>query len=152
MFVFCSFAPSPHGYSVSRGVPNPKKSEFLDSTSLKTARICKYNNSLKSQNFDGFSGFLTGSCEGAYLAYVTEQGSVKTPKRREIMTFYSPFVVDFLSKSHHILHFDHGAVVKDCFAVEFAEYLMRKHADYADVQGCLSVENRGEIHFKTAVV
>ena len=23
--------------------------------------------SLKSQNFDGFSGFLTGSCEGAYL-------------------------------------------------------------------------------------
>ena len=54
LFVFCSFAPSPHGYSVSRGVPKiPKKSEFLDS------------NSLKSQNFDGFSGFLTGSCEGA---------------------------------------------------------------------------------------
>ena len=23
---------------------------------------------LKSQNFDGFSGFLTGSCEGAYFA------------------------------------------------------------------------------------
>ncbi len=22
---------------------------------------------LKSQNFDGFSGFLTGSCEGAYF-------------------------------------------------------------------------------------
>jgi len=68
LFVFCSFAPSPHGYSVSRGVPNSKKSEFLDSNSLKTARICKYNNSLKSQNFDGFSGFLTGSCEGAYFA------------------------------------------------------------------------------------
>ena len=31
LFVFCSFAPSPHGYSVSRGVPNSKKSEFLDS-------------------------------------------------------------------------------------------------------------------------
>ena len=29
LFVFCSFAPSPHGYSVSRGVPKiPKKSEF----------------------------------------------------------------------------------------------------------------------------
>ena len=67
LFVFCSFAPSPHGYSVSRGVPNPKKSGILDSNSLKTARICKYNNSLKSQNFDGFSGFLTGSCEGAYF-------------------------------------------------------------------------------------
>ena len=40
LFVFCSFAPSPHGYSVSRGVPKiPKKSEFLDSNSLKTARI-----------------------------------------------------------------------------------------------------------------
>ena len=78
-------------------------------------------------------------------------GSAKTPKRRELSPFL-PFVVDFLSKTYHILHFDHGAVVKDCFAVEFAEYLMRKHADYADVQGCLSVENRGEIHFKTAVV
>ena len=65
LFVFCSFAPSPHGYSVSRGVPKiPKKSEFLDSNSLKTAR----NFSLKSQNFDGFLGFLTGSCEGAYFA------------------------------------------------------------------------------------
>ena len=40
LFVFCSFAPSPHGYSVSRGVPKiPKKSEFLDSNSIKTARI-----------------------------------------------------------------------------------------------------------------
>ncbi len=28
LFVFCSFAPSPHEYTVSRGVPNPKKSEF----------------------------------------------------------------------------------------------------------------------------
>ena len=63
LFVFCSFAPSPHGYSVSRGVPNPKKSGILDSNSLKTAR----NFSLKSQNFDGFSGFLMGSCEGAYF-------------------------------------------------------------------------------------
>ena len=46
LFAFCSFAPSPHGYTVSRGVPE----------------------TLKSQNFDGFSGFLTGSCEGAYFA------------------------------------------------------------------------------------
>ena len=72
LFVFCSFAPSPHGYSVSRGVPKiPKKSEFLDSNSLKTARNFSLktarNNSLKSQNFDGFSGFLTGSCAGAYF-------------------------------------------------------------------------------------
>ncbi len=58
LFVFCSFAPSPHGYTVSRGVPKiPKKSEFLDSNSLKTAR----NFSLKSQNFDGFLGFFVGS-------------------------------------------------------------------------------------------
>ena len=28
LFVFCSFAPSPHEYTVSRGVPNSKKSEF----------------------------------------------------------------------------------------------------------------------------
>jgi hypothetical protein len=58
LFVFCSFAPSPHGYTVSRGVPKiPKKSGFLDSNSLKTAR----NFSLKSQNFDGFLGFFVGS-------------------------------------------------------------------------------------------
>ena len=48
LFVFCSFAPSPHGYSVSRGVPNPKKSNFLDSKLPKNGeRIF----SLKSQNF-----------------------------------------------------------------------------------------------------
>ncbi len=95
LFVFCSFAPSPHGYSVSRGVPKiPKKSGILDSNSLKTAREF----SLKSQNFDGFSGFLTGSCEGAYLAYVTEQGSVKTPKRRKIMTFYHHLLWTFSAK------------------------------------------------------
>ena len=27
LFVFCSFAPSPHEYTVSRGVPNPKNGE-----------------------------------------------------------------------------------------------------------------------------
>ena len=68
LFVFCSFAPSPHGYSVSRGVPKiPKKSEFLDSNSLKTARICKYNNSLKSQNFDEILTFLGKFLRGRVL-------------------------------------------------------------------------------------
>ena len=68
LFVFCSFAPSPHGYSVSRGVPKiPKKSEFLDSNSLKTARICKYNNSLKSQNFDEILMFLGKLLRGRVL-------------------------------------------------------------------------------------
>ena len=49
LFVFCSFAPSPLGYSVSRGVPKiPKKSNFLDSKLPKNGeRIF----SLKSQNF-----------------------------------------------------------------------------------------------------
>ena len=44
--VFCLFAPSPQKY----------KSIFWGPLTL------------KSQNFDGFSGFLTGSCEGAYFA------------------------------------------------------------------------------------
>ena len=68
LFVFCSFAPSPHGYSVSRGVPKiPKKSEISDSNSLKTARICKYNNSLKSQNFDEILMFLGKLLRGRVL-------------------------------------------------------------------------------------
>ena len=40
LFVFCLCATFPLGYTVSRGVPKiPKKSEFLDSNSIKTARI-----------------------------------------------------------------------------------------------------------------
>ena len=49
LFVFCSFAPSPHEYTVSRGVPNPKNGENLI-----------YYTPLKSQNFDGFLMFLSG--------------------------------------------------------------------------------------------
>ena len=71
------FAPQNDIKCFARKNTLPKKSGFY-----------KCYHSLKSQNFDGFSGFSTGSCEGAYLAYVTEQGSVKTPKRRKIMTFY----------------------------------------------------------------
>ena len=38
---------------------------------------------------------MASSYEGAYASYVTEQGSVKTPKRRKIMTFYCPIMPEF---------------------------------------------------------
>ena len=49
LFVFCLFAPSPHGYTVSRGVPK-----------IKIVRILIKNLSQKRQKLDGFLMFLSG--------------------------------------------------------------------------------------------
>ena len=85
LFVFCSFAPSPLGYSVSRGVPKiPKKSEFLDSNSLKTAR----NFSLKSQNFDEIVVFSAGFENSSVLGVHEFSSSAEKAEYRKIMTFY----------------------------------------------------------------
>ena len=56
MFVFYSFAPSPHEYTVSRGVPNPKNGENLT-----------YYTPLKSQNFDEILTFLGKFLRGRVL-------------------------------------------------------------------------------------
>ena len=52
LFVFCSFAPSPHEYTVSRGVPNPKNGENLMRLWF-SRRVLKKSSVLGVHDFSG---------------------------------------------------------------------------------------------------
>ena len=64
--------------------PLPKKSEFLDFNSLKTAR----NFSLKSQNFDEIVVFSAGFKNSSVLGVHEFSSSAEKAEYRKIMTFY----------------------------------------------------------------
>ena len=52
--------------------------------------------SLKSQNFDGFSGFLTGSCEGAYFVVRNWAGFCQNAEKARITS-----QISLLTKQTH---------------------------------------------------
>ena len=60
LFVFCSFAPSPHGYTVSRGVPVRLLRMTQKTFPIKRREFVKIY-TRRIRKFDEFLGFLTGS-------------------------------------------------------------------------------------------
>ena len=79
LLLACSFPPRVH--SIPRGPQFPRIFRFLEK--LKKAQIYF----IKNREFDGFWGSWQVLTRARTLAYVTEQGSAKTPKRRKLSVF-----------------------------------------------------------------
>ena len=76
---------TPRVHSVPRGPLFPRIFRFLEK--LKKAHVPFIKTLLKTENLMDFWGSWQVLTRARTLAYVTEQGSAKTPKRRELSVF-----------------------------------------------------------------